>query len=659
MSVISSTDQAFINRLTEIILANLENEQFDVDELATEAGMSRSYILQKLTSIASKSTTRFIREVRLQRAMEMLQHGEKTAAEVAYSVGFGTPAYFNSCFHEFYGYPPGKVIKNSNKAQEPESITGIGESFTLASESLPVAKKQSHWNFSGSQLLVFAFIGLLVLLLLAFPVFKISKKLTTNRLGRADKSISVLPFKNLSNQDDNQYFADGVTDNIVNNLVQIQELRVVPISPIKGFGNNPADFRGIATRLGVNFLLTGSVQSYGTRVRIIVQLIDVERGHHLWSEKYDRELSDIFFIESEIAQQVADALEATLSPREIEQIVKIPTRNIEAYNWYLMGRFFWNRRTEDGVKKSIGYFTRAVEADPDYALAWAGLGDAYSILAGYGWYKSRAEGEVISKNYLRKALELDKNLAETHAALGRILTFTDCNWDEADKELRLAIRLKPNYAPAHQYYSQLLDIKGDYRNARVEIDRALKLDPLAPIMHRISGDLFYDEGNFKESLRELQEAIDLERNYETAHWTIFLVYYKLGEGARALSQLKTILLLNTTSSKYVDTVGFIYEKYGLTGLIDWTIKIKPIEPTINHIASLTELYALSGRKEEALASLEKSLKYLPGDALVRLINNRNYETLRSEPRFKAVVDKLGLTEYYLKRLNQPGYIPNQ
>jgi len=218
-------------------------------------------------------------------------------------------------------------------------------------------------------------------------------------------------------------------------------------------------------------------------------------------------MADIYSIQSDIAKQVADQLQSVLTPKEIEQVEKIHTRSLEAYNLYLKGRFFWNRRTEEGVKKSIEYFTKAVEIDPDYALAWSGLGDAYSIMAGYGWYKPSKEGEERAKLFLHKALELDEDLAEAHAALGRILIFSDWKWEEADKALSNAIGLKPNYAPAHQYYCQLLDIKGDYLKAREQIDLALELDPLAPIMHRLSADLFYNEGNFEGALKEYQETI--------------------------------------------------------------------------------------------------------------------------------------------------------
>jgi TolB-like protein/AraC-like DNA-binding protein len=655
MSGVTSSDLAFINRLTEIILANLENEHFDVDELAHEAGMSRSYILQRLTSTTSKSTTQFIREVRLRQAMEMLQHEGKTAAEVAYCVGFSSPAYFNTCFHEFYGYPPGKVAKNSVSKPETEDDTHALEPITFEVKPLPEIAKRSIRNFPGLHLLIYSGFGLLLLLGLAFLLYstfyKNTNTLANHSLKSKDKSISVLPFISLSKVEENQYFAEGVAENILNNLIKIRELKVVAINPVIKFSQNPLDIPGIASKLGVNFLLTGSVQRFGNRVLVIVQLIDAKHDQHIWSDKYDKQLADIFLIQSDIATQVADQLQTVLSPKEKEQIERIPTINAEAYNLYLKGRYFLSRRTYDWIKKGIEYFEKAIQTDPNYALAYAGLGDGYDFMAGQGLYTHKDEELDKAKRYLHKALELDKNLAEAHASLGRLLTFEEWNWEEAEKELTLAIRLNPNYAQAHLYYSLLLDAFGDSEKGREQIDLALELDPLSPMIHVISATLFYNEEKFEASLMECREAESLA-NYGWIHEIIFAIYYRQGNGKEALDELQKILLLNTLTAKYYNVVSEVYATSGLNGLTKWIIKNKKVIPG---------WYALFGYKEKALAGLEEFLREGPTTygELVRLINHLDYETLRAEPRFKAVIDKLGLTEYYLKRVKQPGYLKNQ
>jgi len=492
MSGVSSTDQAFINRLTGIILANLENEYFGVDELAHSAGLSRSAIYHRLLAITEKSTTQFIREVRLQRAMEILQHEDITVSEVAYKVGFGSPAYFNTSFHEYFGYPPGEAKNRNIREVEGNNsiiaINGNDEAEKLV-QIIPI-RKIFHYTSVGFLALFFVY---LFFNNLSFENFTI---LPGNRLKTEDKSIAVQLFKSLSSDQENQYFAEGVTRNILYNLIQISEIKVIN-SPVKELEGNTLNLNKMAGKLNVRFFLSGSVQKSGEQVLIMVQLTDISKNQIIWSEKFPRKLSDIFQIQSDIAKQVADQLQSVLSPQEKEQIEKIPTKNTEAYNLYLMGRFFWNRRsgyeTDEGLKKSIEYFTKAIEIDPDYAQAWSGLADAYNFLAGGRHKPWQEQGEQVkAKHYALRALKIDKNSAEAHTSLGFILSYRDWKWEEALKELTLAIKLNPNYAFAHQILAQLFDITGDYKKAREEIDLALNLDPLNSIMHRISGDLYYN-----------------------------------------------------------------------------------------------------------------------------------------------------------------------
>jgi TolB-like protein/AraC-like DNA-binding protein len=648
MTAPAPSNTEFIKKLREITLANLSDEKFGVNELAQEIGMNYFSLNRKLHSAIKKTVSQFITEVRLEKAKEILeQEDHLTASEVAFKVGFGSPAYFSRCFHEHFGYPPGEIRKRGLNDQSANNDNSSFNPKTEQEVSENRPEQQSSVKKPGLKGVVFVSAGILILAILAsfyfFQIFNHSLPV----LNPADKSIAVLPFKNLSNDQNNQYFADGVMEDILNLLYRVGEFRVISRTSVEQFRGSTKSTPEIAKKLGVNFILEGSVQRYDNKVRVNVQLIDSRHDRQILSEKYDREFADIFAIQSGIAKQVADQLQTALLPNEIKEIEKIPTKNTEAYNLYLQGRFFWNRRTKEGVEKSIEYFEKAVKTDPDYALAWAGLADAYMILTGYGWYIPKKEGQNKVKIYLRKALDLDKNLAEAHATLGHILAYDDWNWKEAEKELNLAIRLNPKYAQAHHYYAQLLDIFGDYEKARDEIDLALKLDPLSPIMHRFSATLYYNDGNFDESLKEYQEVLSLEKNFQSAHWWIFFNYYRLGEGRKALDELHKILLQDTLNTKYIDETEKVYDKSGLDGLINWMNEIYPDDAA---------LFALAGKKEEALTYIEGYLKNSPGGALVRLINYRDFETLRAEPRFKAVVDKLGLTKYYLKRLNDPGYI---
>ena len=624
----SYIDQAFIRKLTDIIHANLENEKFGVDELARASGWTRSAIYQRLISITGKSTTQFIREVRLQKGMEMLRQESITASEVAYKVGFGSPAYFNTCFHEYFGYPPGEVLKNSRKEQAEKDILPSPETALKDQNSSPEITKMSRRVIPINQVAIFGLIVILIVLGVTFLFISTVKNNSNSglfsELRRSDKSIAVLPFKNLSIDPNNQYFADGIMEDILNHLYRVRELSVIPRTSVEQFRGSKESVSEIAKTLNINFILEGSVLQYERKVRVMVKLIDARDDRYILTEQYDRNFEDIFIIQSTIAKLIAEKLQAILTTREKEAIEKVTTKNTEAYNLYLKGRFFWNRRTRDGVKKSIEYFRKAVEVDPEYALAWSGLADGYSILAGLEWSTSGKEWHTLAKSYIQKALQLDQNLAEAHAALGRMLIYYDRNWKEAEKELILAISLNPNHAPAHQYYSQLLDIFGDSEKAREQINLALELDPISIIMHRMSATYYYNEGNFNAALQENMEVLSLDKNYRNGHWGCFYTYTRLGEGAKALNQLQKIFLLDTTTSKYVETAERIYIKSGLKGLLNWMNEIFPKD---------AGLFAIAGKKEQALTCLEKYLLNAVGDEIVRIINNRNYETLRAEPRF--------------------------
>ncbi len=261
----------------------------------------------------------------------------------------------------------------------------------------------------------------------------------------------------------------------------------------------------------------------------------------------------------------------------------------------------------------------------------------------------------MAKTYIQKALKIDKNLAEAHTTLGFINCYTDWKWEEAEKELLKAIELNPNYAFAHQIYAQLLDIKGDAKRARAEIDFAIKLEPLSPIMHYISGTLYYNEGKFIESLKEFEEVLSLENNFPGIGWWRFKNYYRLEKDDLAMNEIKKILVQNPVAGNFVDSVNIVYNERGLKGLIDWYIDTGKIISRDNleakedfyNVIYEVELYAIANHKNDALSILEQYIETHTGsDRLLRLINNLDYKPLHSEPRFKTIINRLGLDSYY-------------
>jgi TolB-like protein len=489
-----------------------------------------------------------------------------------------------------------------------------------------------------------------IVIIIALLAFNILSKKKSDDLGNLVKSIAVLPFVNLSNDPEQEYFSDGIVEAILNHLFKVGELKVISSTSTKRYRNTQLPLKQIADELGVSAILTGSVQKIGNNVRITTQLIDSRTDAHMWSEIYDKDLSDIFSIQTEVAQNVARELKATLTSEEKEQIEKNQTQNLEAYNLYLQGRFFWNKRTEEGLKKSIEYFEKAIALDEDYALAIAGLADAYNVQAFWGWSPAK-EGYAKAKELAERAIEIDSKLAEAHATLGNILCYGEWNWEEAGKELLLAIELNPKYATAHQYYSELLDVIGQNEDARLQINLALELDPYNLLMHNISVQNYYHEGNLNKSLEECLEMQELDPNYSLAYLWSFNIYVRQREDIKAVEALQKMMFLDTITAKHVYEVKDVYNKSRMNGLINWLIELNlKMKTHFFYVADstfyLAKWYAMLDRKEETIGWLEKSIENR--SKIAQINNDPDFDNLRSEPRFQKLIEKMGLSEYAKK-----------
>jgi len=461
-----------------------------------------------------------------------------------------------------------------------------------------------------------------------------------------EKSIAVLPFVNLSNDPEQEYFSDGIVEAILNHLFKVGELKVISSTSTKRYKNTELSIKEIAKELGVSSILEGSVQKIGDNVRITAQLIDAGTDVHLWSEIYDRHISDIFRIQSEVAQNVASELKTTLTAESRQQIRKNETENPEAYNLYLQGRFHMQKRNMEGFNRSIEYFQKAIAEDPDYSLAYAGLADVYFLIA---WWDlmPKPEAYARSKEYAEEALHLDKDLAEAHTVLGGILYWNEWKWEEARKELQLAVELNPNFVPAHQYYSELLDILNERSEARKHINIAMELDPFFYMEHSMSGLYYENEGRYKEALDEYK--IVQELNPEANLWQDFFINYVIqGEDLTAIEVLEHALEENrlwddSLPAEYADSFKDNISKSDLTGILDLLIEIdlKRSPPLSMRLATL---YIITGNTDEALDWLEKAFEDCES-RIPRINSDYVISRLRSEPRFQALIEKMGLTDY--------------
>jgi TolB-like protein/AraC-like DNA-binding protein len=620
----------FIQKLTSLVEANLANEKFGTEELAAEAGMSHSNLNRKLKSITNQNISQFIREIRLKKAKELLQNENLTAAEISYRVGFGSPTYFNKCFHEYFGFSPGEMrTLESENEQEAEPV-----------ETLPKKSKPTKYLIG----LVVSLIVLLPLIFFVLNKFSVSKKVDAK-----EKSIAVLPFKYMSNDTLNQYLADGMMDAILLNLSKIKDLRVISRTSVEQYRRNIKTTHEIAKKLDVNFILEGSVLQLGGKVRIMVNLIDASLDQYILTEQYDTELSNIFQIQGDIAKQVSSKLNVVISSKVIKQIEKVHTRNMEAYSYYLKGIYFLNRKNAQYVDKTIDNFEKAIDVDPNFAEAYSGMANAYYLYTQWKLYP-RPEGFIKSKEFALKALELDNNLAEAHATLGAILAFVEWKWEEAKKECELATELNPNSPIAHQCFADILMVMRRPSEAREQIDIALKLNPTLPAIYLLSTNFYLAEGKCEEGLKECQKIIDLNPpNFYSAYYAYFELYKCLGNELKAVESLQKAFSFFPEDIKYISKVKEAYNQSGMTGLFRCWIDQELEDPEWG-IVGISQKYAIIGEKKKALDYLEEAFKIrYPG--LPSINYDPRFDIIRQEPRFQALLDSMGLAQYQAEMVN--------
>jgi TolB-like protein/Tfp pilus assembly protein PilF len=512
----------------------------------------------------------------------------------------------------------------------PEGVKKTKPITTTSAQETAKVDSSKSWRIA-------TFVSIIVIVgLLLVNIFAIEKVTTFD--NDLEKSIAVLPFDNMSIGEEFEHLGDAFTDEIILELQKIKEFdRVLSRSSTMQYKNDRPTVPEMAEKLGVNYLIEGSIQRNVEEVSIRVQVIRAINEDHVWADEYNRKWENIFAIQDEIALNVAHELKAALAPEEISRIDKQPTDNPEAYNLYLQGRFHWQKRTEEGLRKSVNYFEKAIEVDPEYALAFAGLADSYFIQAWYGW-TPWIEGMTRAKEYALQAISIDSNLAEAHTVLGAVLEWHDWDFKEAQKEFLLAIEFNPNYATAHLYYSELLNILRKNVEARLHINIALELDPFWFINKRHSAFCYYCEGKLEESLNEYYKLRELNPDDYRSYWRPFNIYVKQGEELKAVEALQNALLRDTATAKYKDYVNELYNKSGIYGLLNFLIELEYDKPVPSEF-SLAIRYAMLGEKEKTLDLLEKILEEKNHSILY--INTRpEFDFLRYDPRFQALLKKM-------------------
>jgi TolB-like protein/Flp pilus assembly protein TadD len=455
----------------------------------------------------------------------------------------------------------------------------------------------------------------------------------------SNKSIAVLPFDNLSRDPDNAYFCEGVQDEILTRLAKVADLKVISRTSTQHFKSAPENLPEIAKQLGVAHILEGSVQKAADQVRVNVQLINAMTDAHLWADTYDRKLTDIFAVETDIAKTVADTLQAKLSGSEKSSMAKTPTVNPEAYELYLKGRFFWNKRTGDDLRKSIEYLKQAIAKDPGYALAYAALADSYGLLRFYGG-ASPAESVVPAEAAAKKALELDDSLAEAHASLGLIAT-EELDVNRGVKEQERAIQLNPNYATAHHWLGLAFATLRQPDRSIAELKRALELDPLSMIINADLSVIYLYAGRYAAAEAQARKTLEIDPRSFVAHYYLGAALQRTSRLKEAIPEFQKAVELN--NDPY--SIAMLAQAYARNGQVG---EARKLLVHLNEMAKSAEVpeYALAtaytslGEKERAIEALEHGfaggnksyLFLLPGDPFL--------DDLRGDPRFEALAQKI-------------------
>ncbi len=456
------------------------------------------------------------------------------------------------------------------------------------------------------------------------------------------KRIAVLPFLNISPDPKDEYFADGLTEELIARLSTISGLKVIARTSIMRYRGTAKSVGEIGKELRSGSVLEGSVRKAADRLRVTAQLIDAATEEHLWVQNYDRQLEDVFAIQTELAQNVSDALETQLLREEREHIGKKPTVDIGAYTFYLKGRYFWNERNKESLEKAIKYFEEAIRRDPKFALAYAGLADSYVVLVDHG-HLPRSEGFPKAKEAARKALELDDTLAEAHTSLASILSW-EWDWIRAEEEFAKALSSNPNYATAHHWYSIHLLGVGRLDEAIKELKIAEELDPLSPMIHTYAGIVYPCAREYDVALAELDKALDLDPNFVPAHANRWDVYLAKSMFKEALAELEWVIPYYqplTTAAKA--EVGSAYARAGRIEEAKQLLReceeasAHERAEDVNH-AALALIHLKLGNKDQAFNWLEKAFKgHTITPFQVKLLPQ--FDEITSDPRFEELLKK--------------------
>ena len=663
MSNASNIKSGFIEKTEAIILENISNEQFGVSQLAERMNMSRSSLLRKIKTHTKLSANQFIRQVRLEKGLEMLKQDNLTVAEISYQVGFGNTSYFIKCFREQYGYSPGEVRKGKLQDEDVAAQTSILNKYKL---HLAAA---------------------IAVIIIVLSVLLLTQKSTVP--AEIEKSIAVLPFINESSDSLNLYFVNGLMESTLNNLQKIEDLRVISRTSVAKYRNTNKSIPEIAEELNVNYLVEGSGQRIDDQVLLNIQLIETSTDRPVWGEQYNREMGDVFALQNEVARKIADAIEAVVTPAEVKQIEKIPTENLVAWDYYLQALVPYNTGTKEGLTEAISLFEKAIEQDPQFSLAYAYI--AFSYYNTDLFLKQKQHTEQIN-NFADKALLYDSKSAES--LMAKALYYLQINeYKLALPHLEKALEYNPNSSSVVQMLSVLYasDVPNTakyltYALKGIQLDIAAKDSITKSYIYLNLSNALIQNGFVEEALTFINKSLEYNAgNYYSPLLKIYILFARDGKTEQTQKRLMKEWNKDTTRldilqevakflyfqekfdsafyyyKKFADSreaynldiypqenakIAFVYERKGLheqaKNFMNAYTGYCEKDQTIYKSAGMAVKYAYEGKNDEAIEQLkifatQDNYQYW---ILLFMKTDPLLKPLKSHPEFNGIIQKI-------------------
>jgi serine/threonine protein kinase/Tfp pilus assembly protein PilF len=461
-------------------------------------------------------------------------------------------------------------------------------------------------------------------------------------MSKTIDSIAILPFENVGADPNTEYLSDGITESLINSLSRLSHLSVMSRSSVFHYKGKDIDPQKVGKELGVKTVLMGRVTQRGDNLQISTELVDVMTNTNIWGDQYNKKLSDILAVQEEISKEISRQLRLKLVGEDEKKLIKRSTDNTEAYQLYLKGRFYWNKRTSDDLLKAVDYFNQAIEKDPNFAQAYAGLASTYAILPEYSGLPTN---ELIPKaeTAAKKALELDATMAEPHAVLGgQKISIWD--WEGAEKEFKRAIELNPSYPTAHHWYCGCLESQGKFEEALSEIKRAQELDPLSLVINTDMGEVLYYMRHYDTAIEQLNKVLELDPNFPAALTTLGELYAQQNKFDESINELQKVRQIVGANNPYgAGDLGYVYAKAGkkseATKVLNQLLEFSKKGYTLS--VQIAYIYAGLDEKDKAFEWLEKGCDER-NNGLTYLKIDFEWDNLRSDPRYTAILKKIGL-----------------